>query len=321
MLFCLAALLGCAAAVAPSRALLQGPSQGPSGPYCRAESSCISQFCNPLAYQYNISSAGVAFPYNITYTTTASGATTTFVFNVCSIAAAAKECTPTSPGCGPLKAVQLRIRDDMLMNGTDITANPAGSMWASCKPYGPGHLWDVMSLGALAVNNATNTTCQTLTVTSNSNANGVKAGLSDICQQDIKIVDNKNKTVYDQSTQPNSCLFVLEEASGRVGYGTVVDESAMVMAPAPAPEDDYPVLITSFAPSTGPSPYGPTPYGSGLRRRLQRAQATHKHVPAPAPEEDYPVLITSFSPSTAPSPYGMRRRLHQDGTRRPGRLF
>lgn len=261
-LFCLlVALLGCTAAAA--RVATSNNRRILADEYCRGEEVCLKQICNPEAYKYDLATAGLDFPYEITYTTTASGSTTTFVFMVCSTPQAHDECKPSLPGCAPLKAVQIRMRNDMLEMGDDLFADPAGSMWASCNPYGPGHLWDATSLGDLAVNRAGNATCTTLSVTVNSNADGEKATLAEVCQQGVVIKDNTNATIFDQaSISGASCLFVLEEQNGRIAYGTVVDESTVV----------EPVTETLAVIRDGPSPYSPSPYG--LRRRLMAAHLT-----------------------------------------------
>jgi len=265
-LVCLVALLGSAAASihTPHRRVL-------ADIYCRGEEVCLKQICNPAAYQYDLATAGLNFPYEITYTTTASSTTTTFVFMVCSTPLAHKDCKTSSPGCAPLKAVQIRMKDDQLSMGDDLFADPPGSMWPSCNPYGPGHLWDATTLGDLAVDTAKNASCTTLSVTVNSNANGKKATLSDVCQQGVVIKDNRNDTIFDQSTLPGpSCLFVLEEQNGRVAYGTVVDESSVLKE---SPAETTPVETTASSPAHSPQPYGPTPYSSGLRRRLMASRA------------------------------------------------
>ena len=255
-LLCLVAAALCGVATAGprrARALLQDD-------YCRGEETCMSQVCNPAAYEYDLATAGLDFPYSISYTTTGAGATTSFVFMVCSTPQAQLECSKNTPGCAPLKAVQIRMRDDMLEVGQDIVADPPGTMWPSCAPYGPGHLWDATALGALASQRASNTSCATLTVTVNSNEDGT-ASLKDVCQQGVVIKDSGNATVFDQTTLPASCLFVLEEQNGRVGYAAVVDESAMSLPQA--------LALASATASPSPTPYGPTPYGS--RRRLRAA--------------------------------------------------
>lgn len=80
------------------------------------------------------------------------------------------------------------------------------------------------------------------------------------------IKDNKNTTIFDQSTLPESCLFVLEEQNGRLGYGTVVDPRAVATVQPTA-------LATESVSSIVSQSKGPQAYG---RRRL-RGQRAHRY--------------------------------------------
>lgn len=229
-------------------------------------------------------------PLQVSYTTTADGTTTSFVFLVCSQANALGGCTAGDPGCSPLATFQLRTRDDQLSRGTAPTADPAGTPWATCDPQGPGYKWEGAVLGNLSAAGApsANDTCQTFTLATGVNAGGEAATLADVCQQNITVVDTKdNSTVVDSSAYQDSCLYTMILDSGRTAYGLVGVHIPVVDKVAP-PRTAVPIDIG--VPSGGPTPYGP---GQRWRRR------------------------------SGPTPYG-RRPLNVRlvvGGRRVGRLF
>lgn len=191
---------------------------------CRGEPLCLTQVCNPDAYKVDLATAGSAFPYSVSYTTTNSLTDTTFVFMVCSTKS--KSCGPNSrkPACAALQSFQLRIRDDLLENGRSILAEPVGTNWASCKPQGPGYLWDSPKLSNLSLPTSADT-CQTLSVTVASDEE-TPATLADICQQDVSIVDNKGASIFESSTLPPFCFFSMSNTAGVTAFGNVVDPLA-----------------------------------------------------------------------------------------------
>ena len=230
---------------------------------CRGEPLCLSQVCNPDAYKIDLATAGSSFPYTVSYTTTNSMSDTTFVFMVCSNKG--KSCiNSTSPECAPLQSFQLRIHDDELETGRSLLADPVGTNWASCKPQGPGYLWDSVALGNLSTPITTDT-CAILSMTVASDM-GMPATLADICQQNVTIVDNKGASVFDGSTLPPFCLFTMENTAGLTAFGTIKETLALDssgLAEAPGAEQ--------VSASAGPTAYGT----SGMRRRsLRAAQAS-----------------------------------------------
>ena len=182
---------------------------------CRGEEVCLNQVCDPTSFLYEVGNEGMEFPYTITHKSTKGSIT----FEVCPSKDAKSSCASSSGGCSSLKSVKLRMRNDMLSLGRDLLTEPKGQMWASCSSHGPGHVWNYEELGSLASQSPDTAQCQTFTVITGKDKK--KAQLKDICQQDLKIVENSGWTVFDQSTRPNSCLFVLETSNGRVGYTAV----------------------------------------------------------------------------------------------------
>lgn len=182
---------------------------------CRGEEVCLNQVCDPTSFLYDVGSEGVEFPYTISHESSKGE----IKFKVCPSEDAKSSCASKSGGCSSLKSVKIRMRNDMLSLGRDLLTEPKGYMWASCSSHGPGHVWNFEELGSLASQTPDLAACETFTVLTG-NA-GKKSNLKDICQQDIKIVENGGWTVFDQNTRPNSCMFVLETANGRVGYVSV----------------------------------------------------------------------------------------------------
>ena len=182
---------------------------------CRGEEVCLNQVCDPTSFLYEVGSEGSEFPYTITHKSTKGSIT----FEVCPYKDAKAACASSSGGCSSLKSVKVRMRNDMLSLGRDLLTEPKGQMWASCSSHGPGHIWNYEELGSLSSQSPSTAQCETFTVLTGKDAK--KSKLKDICQQDLKIVENSGWTVFDQSTRPNSCLFVLETANGRVGYAAV----------------------------------------------------------------------------------------------------
>ena len=196
------------------------------GDVCRGEEVCLNQVCDPASYQYSIGSEGDEFPYTVTHKSSRDG----IEFEVCPSKDAKWACESNSGGCAPLRSVKLRMRNDMLSLGRDLVTEPQGTMWASCQSHGPGHVWNFEDLGTLSSQPPSTSSCTTLKVIGSASV-GKTAQLKDICQQDIKIVENTGWTVFDQKARPNSCIVVLETANGRVGY-TAVGGSK------PKPEDE-----------------------------------------------------------------------------------
>ena len=186
------------------------------GDVCRGEEVCSNQVCDPASYQYSIGNEGDEFPYTVTHKSSRDG----IEFEVCPSKDAKSACESKSGGCAPLRSVKLRMRNDMLSLGRDLVTEPQGTMWASCQSNGPGHVWNFEDLGTLSSQPPSTSSCTTLKVIGSSNG-GKTAQLKDICQQDIKIVENTGWTVFDQKARPNSCIVVLETANGRVGYTAV----------------------------------------------------------------------------------------------------
>jgi hypothetical protein len=186
------------------------------GDVCRGEEVCLNQVCDPASYQYSIGNEGDEFPYTVTHKSSRDG----IEFEVCPSKDAKSACESKSGGCAPLRSVKLRMRNDMLSLGRDLVTEPQGTMWASCQSNGPGHVWNFEDLGTLSSQPPSTSSCTTLKVIGSSNG-GKTAQLKDICQQDIKIVENTGWTVFDQKARPNSCIVVLETANGRVGYTAV----------------------------------------------------------------------------------------------------
>lgn len=186
------------------------------GDVCRGEEVCLNQVCDPTSYQYNIDTSGDEFPFKISHKISDGFIT----FTVCPSKDAKSSCSYGSDGCSPLRSVKIRMRNDMLSLGRDLVTEPQGQMWASCTPHGPGHVWNFEDLGTLSSQTPDKASCTDLTVVVNSDADR-KARLKDICQQDIKIVENTGWTVFDQQAKPDSCIFVLETTKGRVGYAAV----------------------------------------------------------------------------------------------------
>ena len=182
--------------------------QDSAGATCRAEPVCLSQVCNPKAYQNDMATAGDSFPYSVSYTTTNDATLTSFLFMVCS-----------KSGGETLTSFQLRMRDDMLEIGAGLEADPQGKNWASCNPQGPGYKWDGAALGDIGV--TAGPACGSFKVMANSDV-GKPASLADICQQNITIVDNKKHTVFDATSMPANCFFTFETSSGNTGFGTVM---------------------------------------------------------------------------------------------------
>ena len=192
---------------------------------CRGEPLCLTQVCNPDAYKYDLATAGSAFPYSVSYTTTNSMTDTTFVFMICSRKGKSCGLNSMKPECSPLESFQLRIRDDLLENGRSLLADPVGTNWASCKPQGPGYLWDTLRLGNLSMP-ASADTCQTLSITVASDME-MPATLADVCQQDVSIVNNKGASIFESSTLPPFCFFSMSNTAGVTAFGTVMDPLAL----------------------------------------------------------------------------------------------
>lgn len=221
---------------------------------CRGEPLCLTQVCNPDAYKFDLATAGSAFPYSVSYTTTNSLTDTTFVFMVCSRKAKTCGLNSMKPECTPLQSFQLRIRDDLLENGRTLLADPVGTNWASCKPQGPGYLWDTLALGNLSMPATSSDTCQTLSITVASDIE-TPATLADICQQDVAIVNNKGASIFESSTLPPFCFFSMSNTAGVTAFGTVMD----------------PLALSNDAAAV------PTAYGASAmnrRRSLRAAQAS-----------------------------------------------
>jgi hypothetical protein len=187
------------------------------GEVCRGEEVCLDQVCDATSYQYDLGSAGKEFPYSVKYDVVSNARQTNFIFSVCSTTDGKKACDELNGGCSPLNTVKIRMRNDMLSMGRDLVTEPKGKMWASCTPHGPGHVWDQDDLGDLATSNPSNESCVSLTVVA-SGYSERKPTLKDICQQDLKIMENTGSTILDQKDYPASCIFVLEAKNGRVGY-------------------------------------------------------------------------------------------------------
>ena len=182
---------------------------------CRGEEVCLNQVCDPTSFLYDAGNEGTEFPYTVTHKSSKGSIT----FEVCPTQDAKAACASSSGGCSALKSVKVRMRNDMLSLGRDLLTEPKGQMWASCSSHGPGHVWNYEELGSLSSQSPSTAQCETFTVLTGKD--GKRTQLKDICQQDLKIVENSGWTVFDQSTKPNSCLFVLETANGRVGYTAV----------------------------------------------------------------------------------------------------
>jgi hypothetical protein len=224
---------------------------------CRGEPLCLTQVCNPDAYKHDLATAGSEFPYSVSYTTTNSMTDTTFVFMVCS--RKGQTCRPNSikPACAPLQTFQLRVRDDLLETGRSLLAEPAGTNWASCKPQGPGYLWDTLTLGNLTVAGSADT-CQSLSITVASDM-GTPATLADVCQQNVTIVSNKGESVFNGATLPPFCFFSMSNTAGVTAFGSVMEPLALSN------------LATAEALAAAPAAYGPT---AARRRSLRAAQAS-----------------------------------------------
>lgn len=242
---------------------------------CRAEEVCLNQACDPAAYKYDLEKDGKDFPYSISYTFTADQRQTRHIFAVCATQDAVSACKSGSSGCFALSSVKIRMRNDMLSLGRDLLTNPAGKMWASCSPNGPGHLWEAEDLGVLGSEPPKNASCTNLEVLANSDLGGKTAQLRDICQQNVTIVDNEGGIVLDQSTTPSSCLFVLEGSNGRVGYILVSDKTSISSAQDIA-QSAQGIASSASSPSEDALAKGPAAYGRivsyGKRRRALSKQ-------------------------------------------------
>ena len=167
-----------------------------------------------------------------------------FEFKVCPSSSAEDACKRGSGGCAGLTSFKLRMRNDGLSMGRDLTAEPAGRMWASCSAHGPGHEWTNGELRSLT-SGPDQADCETFTVATIGKR---RPSLADICQQKVKIVENSGWTVVDTAAKPDSCLVTLVTANGRVGY-TVVGGDDL----SPHPKDEKKGLGTA---SGGPSRAG-----------------------------------------------------------------
>lgn len=224
---------------------------------CRGEEVCLNQVCDPTSFLYEVGNEGAEFPYTVTHKSTKDSIT----FEVCPSKDAKSSCASYSSGCSSLKSVKVRMRNDMLSLGRDLLTEPKGQMWASCSSHGPGHVWNYEDLGSLSAQAPDSAQCETFTVLTGKA--GKKTQLKDICQQDLKIVENSGWTVFDQSKRPNSCLFVLETTNGRVGYAAVggktvdqVEEVETVEVSSSEKEEEIEEISPTISPTRVPVAYG-----------------------------------------------------------------
>ena len=261
---------------------------------CRGEEVCLNQVCDPTSFQYNVGSEGSEFPYTVSHTVSGGQVE----FKVCPSSSAEDACKRGSGGCAGLTSFKLRMRNDGLSMGRDLTSEPAGRMWASCSSHGPGHEWTDGELGSLA-SGPDQAECETFTVAT---VGKKRPSLADICQQKVKIVENSGWTVVDTSAKPDSCLVTLVTSNGRVGYAVVGGDKVTVSSneeekeekeekdgsPAKAvtseEDDDEAVKPASVS--------GPASYGSrvGVSGYGQRAG------------------VSSYGQRASVSSYGSRRR-------------
>lgn len=192
---------------------------------CRGEEVCLNQVCDPTSFQYNVGSEGSEFPYTVSHSVRGGQVE----FKVCPSSSAEDACKRGSGGCAGLTSFKLRMRNDGLSMGRDLTAEPAGRMWASCSAHGPGHEWTNGELRSLT-SGPDQADCETFTVATIGKR---RPSLADICQQKVKIVENSGWTVVDTAAKPDSCLVTLVTANGRVGY-TVVGGDDL----SPHPKDE-----------------------------------------------------------------------------------
>jgi hypothetical protein len=197
LLAAILALAAAAPAAASGRSLAQRPLSAANGEAgCRAEAACAAEQCSPTAYQLDLAAAGPAFPFAVSYTTTADAAATSFVFQVCSAAGALGACPPGAAdgaACSRLARFALRARDEDLAAARAPDARPAGRVWDSCYPAGRGFLFDgpaaLRSLAAADPSGAPGAdACETFTVAAPAGraaSAGAPATLAALCEQNV----------------------------------------------------------------------------------------------------------------------------------------